>query len=255
MSFFESFVFFVVQVAGKNGERPMEKSSRRLQILNAVTIGLLIIATGLVFLYAPTERTMGQVQRVFYFHVSSAWVGLFAFFVTLVTSIVYLRTGSARWDRIGLSSVEIGLVFTVMTAASGSIWARPAWNTWWTWDPRLTTYTIMALIYVAYLMLRQGLEDPQRRARFASVYGIVGFISVPITFFSIRWWRTIHPVVVGSGGESAQGTFAMTSPMLVTLLFSVATFTVLYFCLLANRVRLEQLAERVEQLKARVWSA
>jgi heme exporter protein C len=233
----------------------MEKPSRNLQILNFVTIGLLVIATGLVFLYAPTERTMGQVQRVFYFHVSAAWVGLFAFFVTLVTSIIYLRTGNSFWDRIGYASVEIGLVFTVMGAASGSIWARPAWNTWWTWDPRLTTYTIMALIYVAYLMLRQGIEDPSRRMRFAAVYGIVGFISVPITFFSIRWWRTIHPVVVGGGGEGGQGTFAMTSPMLVTLLFSVATFTVLYFCLLANRARLEALAERVEQLKAQRLSA
>jgi heme exporter protein C len=233
----------------------MISTQRWLPFLNFVTLGLMVIATGLVFLYAPLERTMGEVQRIFYFHVAAAWIGLFAFFVTLVAGIIYLRTGRQHWDQIGLASVEIGLVFTVMTAASGSIWARPAWNTWWTWDPRLTTYTIMALIYVAYLMLRQGIEDPNRRARFAAAYGIVGFITVPITFFAIRIWRTIHPVVVGNGGEQAQGSFAMAQPMVIVLLFCVATFTVLYFCLMANRLQLERLSERVEQLKARALSA
>ncbi len=233
----------------------MFRSNRNVQILNLVTVGLLLAATAMVFFYVPTERTMGDVQRVFYFHVAAAWVGLAAFMVTFVAGIVYLRTGRRLWDQIGHASVEIGLVYTIMGAASGSIWARPAWNTWWTWDPRLTTYTIMALIYVAYLMLRQGLDDPDRRARFAAIYGIVGFISVPITFFSIRIWRTIHPVVVGGGGDAAQGTFAMTSPMLQTMLFSVFTFSVVYVCLLVNRVRLEEVVERVEQLKARALSA
>lgn len=233
----------------------MLQSDRALRTLNVVTGLLLLVATGLVFLYAPLERTMGAVQRVFYFHVAAAWVGLAAFMVTFVVGILYLRSGHPRWDRIGYASVEIGLVYAVMGAASGSIWARPAWNTWWTWDPRLITYTVMALIYVAYLMLRQGIEDPNRRARFAAIYGIVGFISVPITFFSIRIWRTIHPVVVGGSGDAAQGSFAMTSPMLQTMLFSVFTFTVVYICLLANRVRLEELSERVEHLKARLLSA
>ena len=134
----------------------MEKASRNLQILNVLTIVLLVIATALVFFYAPRERVMGDVQRIFYFHVPSALVGFLAFLVTLVAGIAYLRTGSRGWDRVGYASVEIGLVFTVMTIVSGSIWARPAWNTWWTWDPRLTTYTILALIYVAYMMLRPG---------------------------------------------------------------------------------------------------
>ena len=233
----------------------MEKASRNLQILNVVTALLMVAATAMVFLYAPEERTMGQVQRIFYFHVPSAWVSMMAFAVTAVAGGVYLRTGRQSWDRIGHASVEIGLVFTVTATASGSIWARPAWNTWWTWDPRLVTYTIMALIYVAYLMLRQAIEDPDRRARFAAVYGIVGFISVPITFFSIRWWRTIHPVVIGSGSASAEGGFDMTSPMRVTFFFSLAAFTVLYFCFLANRLRLSRLSDRVEELKAKLASA
>lgn len=230
-------------------------SNRALQILNLITVVMLAINTALIFLYAPLERTMGEVQRIFYFHVGSAWVSMLAFFVTFVASIVYLRGHNPRWDRLGMVSVEVGLVFTLMTLTSGSIWARPAWNTWWTWDPRLTTYTIVALIYVAYLMLRQGVEDPQRRARFASVYGIVGFISVPITFFSIRLWRTIHPAVIGTGTETAQGGFDMTQSMLIVFLLSQVTFAVLYVCLVANRLRLAQLAERVEHLKARALSA
>jgi heme exporter protein C len=233
----------------------MEKPSRGLQIFNVVTGLLVLAALALVFFYAPRERSMGEVQRIFYFHVPIAWDSFLAFAVTLVASIAFLRTGKFSWDRIASVSVEIGLVFTVMAIASGSIWARPAWNTWWTWDPRLTTYTIMALIYVAYLMLRQGIEDPNRRARFAAVYGIVGFVSVPITFFSIRWWRTIHPVVIGSGSPTASGGFDMTSPMKVVFFFSLFALTVVYFCFLANRLQLQKFVEHVDELKAKWLSA
>jgi heme exporter protein C len=232
----------------------MPRTSRRLQILNLVTAGLMVAAIALVFLYAPRERVMGEVQRIFYFHVSSAWVGGLAFLVTAVAGAVYLRTGRAGWDALASSSVEVGLVFTVMTIISGSIWARPAWNTWWTWDPRLTTYTVMALIYVAYVMLRQGVEDPGRRARFAAVYGIVGFLSVPITFLSIRWWRTIHPVIIGTETSTSIGGFDMTAPMRLVFFFSLFTFTVLYACFLANRLQLQREMDHVEHLKAQ-WAA
>jgi heme exporter protein C len=233
----------------------MEKPSRALQTLNLVAAILMLAAIGLVFFYAPEELVMGEVQRIFYFHVSSAWVGFLAFFVTVVAGVLYLRSGKMLWDRVGSASVEVGLLFSISAGVAGAIWARPIWNTWWTWDPRLTTYTIMALIYIAYLMLRQGIEDPDRRARFAAVYGIVGFISVPITYMSIRWWRTIHPVVIGVASSDAKGQFAMTSPMLVTFLFSLFAFTVLYFCFLFNRLRLSRLEERVEQLKAEMMAA
>ncbi len=233
----------------------METTSRRLQVLNVVSAVLILIALGLVFFYAPEEMVMGQVQRIFYFHVPSAWVGFLAFFVTVVAGVMYLRSGAPFWDQVGSSSVEVGLLFTISAGVAGAIWARPIWNTWWTWDPRLTTYTIMALIYVAYLMLRQGIEDPDRRARFAAVYGIVGFISVPITYFSIMWWRTIHPVVFGAASENAKGTFSMTPHMLVTFLFSLFAFTVLYFCFLANRLRLARVEEHVEKLKAEALAA
>jgi heme exporter protein C len=230
----------------------MEPPSRSLQILNVIAALLILTAISLVFFYAPEEISMGEVQRIFYFHVPSAWLGMLAFGVTFVAGVAYLRTGDRKWDRLGRSSVEIGLVFTITAGASGSIWARPAWNTWWTWDPRLVTYTIMALLYVAYLMLRQSIEDPERQMRFAAVYGIVAVVSVPITFLSIRWWRTIHPVVIGSASASAEGGFDMTSRMLVTFLFSLFAFTVLYVDLLWNRVRLAKLNERVDEMRMKL---
>jgi heme exporter protein C len=232
----------------------MPQSSRKLMLFNGVTAVLIAVAMALVFLYAPRERVMGEVQRIFYFHVPVAWVSFLAFFVTLCTSVACLQTGDLKWDRVSAASVEVGLMFTIAAIASGSIWARPAWNTWWTWDPRLTTYTILALIYVAYLMLRQGVEDPGRRARFASVYGIVGFISVPLTFFSIRWWRTIHPVVIGNGTATSIGGFDMTPPMLLVFFFSLFAITVLYFCFLANRLQLQREIDHVEQLKMQAIS-
>jgi len=220
-----------------------------LRVLNAVTTGMFVIALYLVLFYAPREAVMGEVQRVFYFHVAAGWVGALAFVVAAVSAIVYLAGGDRRWDRVGLSSVEIGIVFTLINIVSGSIWARPIWNTWWTWDPRLVTATVMELIYIAYVMLRQGIEDPDRRARFGAVYAIVGFLSVPLTFLSIRIWRTIHPVVIGSGDPTAQGAFDMTPKMLTTFMFSLLTFTFIYVTLLWHRLRLEALAERVEQRK------
>jgi heme exporter protein C len=151
-----------------------------------------------------------------------------------------------------LGAIEIGLTFMLINIITGSIWARPIWNTWWTWDPRLTTATIMELVYAAYLMLRSGIEDPDRRSRFAAVYAIVGFISVPMTFFSIRIYRTIHPVVIGSGDPSVSGSFSMTPAMGLTFGISLVAFSILFACLLWHRIRLGQLAQRVEQLRMHV---
>jgi heme exporter protein C len=227
----------------------MENKPRALAILDIVTAVLFVAATAMVFFYAPMERVMGQVQRVFYFHVAAGWVGMLSFGAAAIAGIVYLRTGRRNWDIIGLSAVEIGIAFILINIVTGAIWARPIWNTWWTWDPRLTTATIMELIYAAYLMLRSGIEDPDRRARFGAVYAIVGFVSVPLTFFSARLFRTIHPVVIGTNQPGAEGQFDMTPPMLQTFLFSLLAFTFVFADLLWHRVRLGRLADRVEQLK------
>jgi heme exporter protein C len=208
----------------------------------------MIAALYLVFLYAPTEATMGHVQRIFYFHVSSAWVGFFAFFVTLVAGIAYLRTGSRNWDIVALSSVEIGLTFTAMAVITGSIWAKATWNAWWPWQQelRLVLVSVLLLLYLAYLMLRTSIEGEERKARFAAVYGIVAFASVPFTFMSIRWWQGLHPVVFERGGMN------LTPAMLATFLFCLLAFTILYFTLLIHRIRLGRLADQVEGLQEKL---
>lgn len=227
----------------------MKTQPRSLLILDAVTILMMAIATYMVFGYAPLERVMGAVQKVFYFHVSAGWVGMLGFLAAVIAGIAYLSTRRQIWDLVGLGAIEIGLTFMLINIITGSIWARPIWNTWWTWDPRLTTATIMELVYAAYLMLRQGIDDPDRRARFGSVYAIIGFISVPLTFFSIRIYRTIHPVVIGGGDPSVNGSFSMTPAMGLTFAFSLVAFSFLFISLLWHRIRLGQLGARVEQLK------
>jgi heme exporter protein C len=227
----------------------MESKPRLLTILDVVTVVMLLIATYMVFFYAPQEAVMGDVQRVFYFHVAAGWVGMLSFIGAAVAGIVYLIKKDRQWDIVGLAAVEIGIVFLFINVVTGSIWARPIWNTWWTWDPRLTTATVMLLIYLAYLMLRQGIEDPDRRARFGAVYAIIGSLSVPLTYFSARIFRTIHPIVIGSGDPSATGSFDMTPLMIRTFMFSLLTFTFIFADLFWHRIRLGKKADQVEQLR------
>ena len=200
----------------------MERKPLLLTILDIITAILMLVAIGMVFFYAPMEAVMGNVQRVFYFHVAAAWVGMLSFIVAAGVGIAYLVTADRKFDILGLAAVEIGIAFAFIATVTGSIWARPIWNTWWTWDPRLTTTTIMLLIYSAYLMLRAGIDDPNRRARFGAVYAIIGVISVPLTFMSARLFRTIHPIVVGTNQPGAEGGFDMTPKMLQTFLIQPA---------------------------------
>jgi len=212
-----------------------------LALASAVAV---LTALGMVFLYAPREATMGDVQRIFYFHVSSAWVGFFAFFVTFLAGILYLIRGERQWDILALSSVEVGLTFITMAVITGSLWARPVWGTYWTWEPRLTISAVQLLIYIAYGMLRRAVEGPERQARFAAIYGIVAFVTVPLSWFAIRWWRTIHPDILTGGGE-----MTLTPRMVQTLLVSLAAFTLLYVTLLRQRIRLERFADALAALR------
>lgn len=226
------------------------------RILNIAAVVMVLSCLAAVFFFAPSELTMGNVQRILYFHVGSAWVSSIAFFVALISGVLFLRKPDRKWDIISLASVEIGLAFTTMTIISGSVWGRPAWNTWWIWSPRLTSITVMWLVYVAYFMLRGAIEDPERRARFAAVYVIAGFVTVIFTFASIRFLRDIHPVVVGSSAGEAEGSSEFASGlesarMGMTLLLSTLTFSVLYLAWLVNRYRMEMNLERVEALKIR----
>ena len=226
-------------------ELPAVTRARAKTGLAILALTLLLAALVAAFVIAPTEREMGDVQRIFYFHVASAWTAFLAFFVVFLASIAYLRTKTPRWDIVAASAAEIGIVFTTLTLISGSVWARSAWGTWWTWEPRLTTTLMLWLIYVSYLILREMVEEPDRRAAFAAVFGIIGFVDVPIVFMSIRWWRTLHPQVVGSEG------FDMEATMLPALFLSVIAFTVVFLHILILRAGLERSQHEMMELRRR----
>lgn len=220
-------------------------------LLNVMKWGLTFI-TGLavfvqlymVFYYAPTEKFMGHVQRIMYFHVPSAFVAFAAFGIVFGMSILYLITKNKRWDHVAVSAAEIGVLFTTLVLITGSLWARPVWNAWWVWDdPRLITSLILWFIYVAYLMIRSSVQGEERRRKLAAVFGIIGFIDVPLVYFSVLWWRTIHPKVIDEQGVH------MPPEMAFTLFFSSIVFMLLFFTLLWYRTSFEQMKERVKHLK------
>src|SRR3954452_4604773 len=168
-------------------------SDRWFRLLFGLTGLTMLAALYAIFLYAPAERVMGDVQRIMYVHVSLAWLSYLAFFVVFVCSIAYLWRRDERWDAVARASAEIGVVLTTLFIISGALWGRPVWGTWWTWDPRLTTTAILWFIYVAYLMLRAYVPEVPKAARYAAVVGIVGFLDVPIVHMSVTWWRALHP--------------------------------------------------------------
>ena len=218
-------------------------SAALMRVLALLTAGTLALALWMALFYAPREMMMGDAQRIFYFHVPSAWIGFFAFFVVFVASLVFLRTRQRRWDALALAAAEIGVVFTTLVLLTGPLWGKVVWGVYWVWDARLTTTLILWLIYVGYLMLRSSAEG-ERRARFAAVLGIVGFLDVPLIYLSVSWWRTMHPgyVVTEPGGLAPQ--------MTQTLMVALASFTLLFALLLVARLRLEQVRDRLNVLRA-----
>ncbi|MBS4021170.1 MAG: cytochrome c biogenesis protein CcsA [Dethiobacter sp.] len=197
----------------------------------------------MVIIWVPRDVRLGDVQRIFYFHVASAWVAFFAFFIVFATSILYLKTRSRSLDRIAFSSAEVGVVFTTIVLITGPIWAKSSWNVWWNWDVRLTTTLILWFIYLAYLMVRGTALEEEKKRVLSAVFGIVGFLNVPLVFMSIRWWWSIHPTVVDSGG------FHMGPNMFRTLMASLLTFTLLYVFFLVRGIYLRLAAEKLEELK------
>jgi heme exporter protein C len=239
----------------------LTKLNRWVRILNWAAVITLVIGLLAIFFYAPVERTMGNVQRIFYFHVGSAWVGSVAFFVALISGVLYLRRRQVKYDTYAVASVEIGLVFLTMAIVSGSVWGRPAWNTWWIWSPRLTLVTVAWLSYAAYFMLRGAIDDPDKRRRFSAVYVIVAFVTVILSYLSVRFLRDIHPVVFGGTLESAQGAAeglqefdgpGVEAQMRSVLMLNVLAFSLLYSAWMVNRVRLQKMMDQAETLKVRV---
>ncbi len=241
----------------------VQRLIRASNVFNWAAVIAMVVTLLLVFFFAPEERTMGNVQRIFYFHVGAAWVAAVTFFVSLVAGISYLRNPTNNKDTIALASVEIGIVFTTMTIVSGSVWGRPAWLTWWEWTPRLTSITVLWLVYMAYFMLRGAMEDDERKRRYAAVYVIAAFVTVIMTYISIRLLRDLHPVVFGGTVESAQGGQEGVQEMArgldsakmgMTLTASVITFSLIYFTWLINRLKLQRIIDDVAALKMRVMA-
>ena len=173
--------------------------------------GLLVLAALIAgqvygFLGSPPDRDMGNLQKIMYVHVPAAWSAFIAFFAVFVASIVYLWTGKAKHDLIAASAAEVGALLTALTLALGSIWGRPTWGVWWTWDPRLTSTAVLLVVFVGYLALRAFTDDYDRRARWSAVVGLLGFLNVPVVYLSVRWWRTIHQVQ--SSPSTVDTTFA-----------------------------------------------
>lgn len=224
----------------------MDKKPLLLKILDLLSIVLIPAALILILFYTPVELVMGPVQKVFYFHVAAAWSGMLCFIVAAVAGGGYLGSRQPHWDWLSLSAIEVGIMFGLVAIFSGMIWAQPIWNTWWVWDPRLTTTAIMVLIYLVYFILRSSLDSPETRARLAAVYAIVSAFTVPLTFFSIRLFRTIHPVVIAAGGSS-DSAFNMTPRMLAAFISSLFVFTILTVDLIWNRFRLAKLQAKIQQ--------
>lgn len=214
-------------------------------LLGWVATVLVAVTVAMVFLYAPADQVQGDAQRIFYLHLPAAWLAYLSFFIIFVSSIAYLLRRDQRWDRLARSAAELGFVFTTVVLLTGSIWGRPIWGTWWTWDARLTTTLILWFIYLAYFMLRSYVGDPERGARYAAVLGIVGFVDVPIIHMSVRWWRTLHPqpIVVRAEGPN------MPDAMLYTLAVSLSAFMVLYAFLLVEKYRVERMKDELAQLQ------
>jgi len=226
-------------VTARRGER----------ILAGLALASLVASANLSLWISPPDAEQGNLIRLMYVHVPAAWVAYLAFAVVFVSSIAYLLTRKTRWDRLAAASAEVGILFTALTIVLGSIWAKPVWGTWWTWDPRLTTTAILLLIYVGYLAVRRLPDSPARRARWAAVVGIVGFVDVPIVHLSVRWWRSLHQAPARLLG------LPDVSPIMGAALgVGFFAFTVVYVYLTAVRLRVGRLEERVlaEALSPRV---
>ena len=229
-----------------SGQRPGFAFPGWSGALLVVTGILMLVNLYLIFQVAPTDAVLGEVQRIFYFHVPIAIVSFVAFFVVFVASIGYLVSRKSRWDSVAHAAAEVGVVFVSLALLTGIIWARPVWGVWWTWEPRLTTTLILWLIYVAYLMLRSYVPNRSQGALYAAGLGIIGFVDVPIVYYSVQWWRSIHPsAVVGPLANAG----ALEPIMQWVLFYSLAVFLLLFLYLLLERTFLRNVEDRLSALR------
>ncbi len=222
-------------------------------LLSGFTLVAMAAVMWAALIYAkPATNLAGTeqiAQRIFYIHMGAVMGAFVAFLMALLGSIVYLLTRSLDWDRVTQASIEIGIILGVGLTLAGALWGKPTWNTYWTWDPRLTTTTITLLIYIAYLLFRNGIDNRHTRARFSSIYAFFAFLSVPLTYYSARWFRSIHPVVFSGENADAQGSFSIGATMGHTLWVSTIGFCLLFSTLMIIRWRQLRLEDRIEELR------
>ncbi len=226
-------------------------SSRfRLSPLGVICMIGVVLSLYLALVWAPRERVMGDIQRIMYFHVATAWIAELAFVLVGLSSVIYLWLRERRWDIVAHASAEVGFVFCCFVMVTGPIWGKPVWGTWWAWDPRLTFSMILWLIYVAYLMLRAYGGEMAQVKRFLAVLGILGTLDIPFLHFATMWWRGLHPesLTMTPDGFGA----GMEQEMLTAMLVAAVTFTLLFFYLLGRRMALERMRDEVENLQERV---
>ena len=213
-------------------------------IFSILTFLSMLTALFFVFIYAPTEKTMGVVQKIFYFHVPSGWIAFLAFFIVFLSGIIYLIKKDKYWDVVGSSSAEVGVIFCSLVLITGPIWAKKAWGIFWTWDAKLTSAVVLWLIYISYILLRKYLIDESKRANLSAVVGIFGFIDVPLVYMSTKWWRTQHPQPVIGGGENS----GLEPKMLLTFFICLITFTLLFFFILYLKISIENARKEIDYL-------
>lgn len=214
--------------------------------LAAVTAACLLASMYLIFVWVPTEASMGIVQRIFYIHVSSAAVAFGAFFIGGGAAIAYLANRKGSRDDLSVACNEVGLLFAVVNLITGCLWAKPVWGVYWAWDARLTSMLLLALIYSAYLILRESITEPSQRAVVCAVVSIFGMVDVPIVYMANRWWRTQHPAPVLGGGGS------LDPRMTFVLFFTMFALALLFWCLVRQRRRIEALRRRSDALRRQV---
>jgi heme exporter protein C len=245
----------VGQVPERTGEKTASASRDfMLRGLTVLALAGFFLGLYLALAYAGTDVTQGEVQRVFYIHVSAFSGASIGFGAAVFGGIMYLRTKNPKWDTLAVAGVEVGLVLALINLVLGMIWARPIWNTWWTWDPRLTSAAVMILTYAAYLLLRNGIDNVDRRRVFAAVYGILAISTVIFTFVIIRIRPdTIHPTVIGPSvnNPTAEGGFAMASAMKATLGMNSAIWCILIApALMWWRIRLQNKFDLVQKMRS-----
>ena len=237
----------IKQGAAKVGTKQRETRFPVVSIvLGTLSLIGMMVSIWMIFLYAPMDAIQGNPQRIFYFHVPMAWLGMLGFVIVAIGGIGYLVKKDERWDWLARASAELGALFITLALVTGSIWGRTIWGTWWTWDARLTTTLILWFIYIGYLMLRSYMGRTSASARAGAVLAIIGIVDVPIIYESVNWWRTLHPTAqVGVQG-------ALPSSVVLTLMVSLATFTLLYSFLMIQLYQLQRAQAIAQQLRASI---